>query len=203
MGNSYGVQVWLVNNYRLNRYQLGSANLRSWLFAALAVPLFLIPAPVRAHDGPPFPIIVDQKIDPCVISVWGDPDVGIGTFFVIVNAPPGGEIPADLRVEIAVQPASGRLTEVAYPAEREDLHGQIQYKALVQFDAQETWRVRVQARSAHSSGEVVATVEATPPGLGRWDLLVYLLPFLAVGFLWVIAVVRRRSREKPNPSQSS
>lgn len=180
-------------------YRSGRVNLRSCLCGALALSLWLIPVKVRAHDGPPFPIIVDQKVGPCVISVWSDPDVGTGTFFVIVNAPPGGEIPADLKVQVGVQPAGGRLAEVAYPAEREDLRGQVQYKALVSFDAQETWRVRVQVQSAQSSGEVMATVETTPPGLGRWDLLVYLVPFLAVGFLWLVAVVRGRSRKKPSP----
>ena len=177
-------------------YQPGRVNLRSCLCGALALSLWLIPVKVRAHDGPPFPIIVDQKVGPCVISLWGDPDVGIGTFFVIVNAPPGGEIPGDLKVRVGVQPASGRLTEVVYPAEREDLRGQVQYKALVSFDAQETWRVRVKVQSTQSSGEVMATVEATPPGLGRWDLLLYLVPFLMVGCLWAVSVVRRRSRKK-------
>jgi len=130
-----------------------------------------------------------------VISVWTDPDVGTGTFFVIVNAPPGGAIPGDLKVQIGVQPTSGRLAEVMYPAVREDLRGQVQYKALVQFDAQELWRVRVQLHSAQSTGEAIATVEATPPGLGRWDLLVYLAPFLAVGFLWAVAILRKRRRK--------
>jgi hypothetical protein len=40
----------------------------------------------------------------------------------------------------------------------------------------------------------MATVEATPPGYGRWDLLVYVLPFLAVAVLWLLAVLRKRSR---------
>jgi len=164
------------------------------------VPLFLlllIPSTIAAHDGPPFLIVVDQKVGPCVISVWTDPDVGTGTFFVVVNAPPGGEIPTDLKIQVAVQPTSGRLAEVTYPAERQYLHGQVQYKVLVQFDAQELWRVRVHLQSGQNSGEAMATVEATPPGYGRWDLLVYLLPFLAVGLLWFVAVMRRRSHKTP------
>ena len=164
---------------------------------ALAVLLFLIPATASGHDGPPFPIIVDQKVGPCTISVWADPDVGTGTFFIIVSAPSGSTIPADLKVVVSVQPTSGRLSEVSYSAVREDLRSQIQYKALISFDAQELWRVRVRLQSAESSGEAMATVEATPPGLGRWDLLVYLLPFLAVGVLWFLAVVRKRSRTNP------
>jgi hypothetical protein len=129
--------------------------------------------------------------------VWADPDVGTGTFFIIVSPPSGGTVPTDLNVVVSVQPTSGRLAESSYTAVRENLRGQLQFKALVPFDAQELWRVRIRLQSAQSSGEAVATVEATPPGLGRWDLLVYLLPFLAVGFLWFVAVVRKRSRTPP------
>ncbi len=144
-----------------------------------------------AHEGPPFPLLVDQKADRYVVSVWTDPDVGTALFFVILNAP---EPPADLRVRIGVQPVSGRLPEAFYPAERENVQGQVQYRAQVHFDAQELWRVRVRLESAQGNGETVATVEATPPGYGRWDLLVYLLPFLAIGVLWTIAILRRIKR---------
>src|SRR5215467_15777108 len=143
---------------------------------------------VSAHEGPPGPLFVDQKADRYVISVWTDPDVGTALFFVILNAP---EPPADLRVQIGVQPVSGRLPEAFYPAERENVQGQIQYRAQVYFDAQELWRVRVRLESAQGNGEITATVEATPPGYGRWDLLLYLLPFLAIGLLWAIAMLRR------------
>jgi Tfp pilus assembly protein PilF len=39
-------------------------------------------------------------------------------------------------------------------------------------------------------------VEATPAGFGRWDLLLYLLPFAGVGFLWFKAVTAKRSYRK-------
>jgi len=144
----------------------------------------------NAHEGPPFPLFVDQKVDRYVVSVWTDPDVGTALFFVILNGQ--GEVPADLRVQIGVQPVSGRLAEVFYPAERENVQGRVQYKSQVQFDAQEIWRVRVQLQSAQSgNAETVATVEATPPGYGRWDLLIYLVPFLAVGLLWAVAIIRK------------
>jgi hypothetical protein len=154
--------------------------------------LLLILAVARnasAHEGPPFPLFVDQKVDRYVVSVWTDPDVGTALFFVIVN---GQEAPTDLHVRIGVQPVSGRLAEVFYSAERENVQGRVQYKSQVQFDAQELWRVRVQLQSSQSgNAETVATVEATPPGYGRWDLLIYLLPFLAVGLLWAVVMIRK------------
>jgi hypothetical protein len=160
----------------------------SWLL------LCLLPTQAYSHDGPPFPLIVDQQVGPCILSVWTDPDVGTGTFFVIANSPQGGSLPQDLKITVAVQPVSGRLTEVTYPAEREPQRGQVQFKSVVQFDAQELWRVRIRVYSERGSGETLATVEATPPGFGRWDLLIYLAPFLAVGFLWLMAFIRKRRR---------
>ena|SRR5580704_2342877 len=166
------------------------------LAGLLTVVILLTSTPVSAHNGPPFPIIVDQRVGACVISVWADPNVGIGTFFVIVNAPPGGTIPGDLTVQVGVQPVSGRLNEAVYPADRDNLRGQLQFKAVIPFDAQEFWRIRVRLQSSEGTAETSTTVEVTPVGLGRWDMLLYLSPFLAVGLLWLVAVVRKRSRRK-------
>ena len=80
--------------------------------------------PARAHNGPPFPIIENQKVGPCIISLWTHPDVGTGTFFVLVDPLPGSRMPDDLKIEIGIQPESGRLPEVVYTATREDSRGQ-------------------------------------------------------------------------------
>jgi|SRR5215213_7716349 len=154
--------------------------------------LFLFAGTASAHEGPPFPLFVDQKVDRYVISVWTDPDVGEALFFVMVQQP--AEVPTDLKVQLGVQPASGRSPETFYSGERENVQGNIQYRVQVRFDAQELWRVRVRLQSAVGNAETVATVEATPPGYGRWDLLLYLLPFLVVGILWVIAMVHKLKR---------
>jgi hypothetical protein len=159
--------------------------------------VLLLAGTALAHEGPPFPLFVDQKVDRYVVSLWSDPDVGDALFFVIVNTP--DQLPSDLQVQIGVQPASGRLPEAFYPGERESVSGQVQYRALVHFDAEELWRVRVRLQSSQGSAETSTTVEATPPGYGRWDLLLYLVPFLAVGVLWAIAMIRkikRRTGEK-------
>ena len=156
-----------------------------------------------AHNGPPFPIITDQRVGPCVISLWTHPDVGTGYFFVMVEPLPGGTIPKDLKVQIGVQPVSGRLGEVVYPARLENLRGQVEYKTEVQFDQQEFWRVRLILSSSAGGGEALSKVEATPPGFGRWDLLLYLLPFLGVGSLWATAIAKRRRLRKVRAQQVS
>lgn len=95
-------------------------------------------------------------------------------------------------MQVAVQPTSGRLPEATYATVREDLKGHVQYKTMVHFDVQEQWRVRVSLHSAQGNGETTAFVEPTPEGLGRWDLLLYLLPFLAIGFIWLRAFLSKR-----------
>src|SRR5579872_5414734 len=99
--------------------------------------------PACAHNGPPFPIISDQRVGPVIISLWTHPDVGTGTFFVIVDAPSGGKIPEDLKIDLSVQPVSGRLPEARYPTERGDNNGHEQFNAAIPFDQQEMWRVRL------------------------------------------------------------
>jgi hypothetical protein len=176
---------------------VGSMNMRiiGKLLAWFSLMLGLL-LPAQAHNGPPFPIIENQKLGPCTISLWTHPDVGTGTFFVLVDPLPGSKIPDDLKFEIGIQPESGRLHEVIYAATREDNRGQVEYKALTEFDRDEFWRVRLVMHSSQGSSEMLSRVEATPPGFGRWDLLLYLLPFLAVGFLWFRGMTRTRSRRK-------
>jgi hypothetical protein len=161
------------------------------------LPLLIVLLLVRsasAHEGPPFPLFVDQKVGGYVVSLWSDPDVGDALFFVIVSQANQAQLPGDLQVQIGVQPASGRLPETFYAGVRESVSGQVQYRARVHFDAEELWRVRVRLQSSAGNAETITTVEATPPGYGRWDLLLYLFPFLAIGVLWAIAMIRKIKR---------
>ena len=147
-----------------------------------------------AHAGPPFPIIVDQLAGPYVISVWTDPDVGIGTFFVILSPAPGKVLAEQNHVQVCVRPTSGRLPERCYDGTRQDLRGQVQYYAEVEFDQQEMWQVRVRVQGEDGTGELTAEVEATPPGFGAWDLAIYGFPFALFGLLWLCASLRSRRR---------
>jgi hypothetical protein len=164
--------------------------------AKLVILMISLSLPALAHNGPPFPIVENQRMGPCVVALWTHPDIGVGTFFVFVEAAPGASIPSDLKFDIAVRPESKRLPEVSYAMAREDDHGQIEYKASVDFDRDDFFRVRLTMRDSNEKAEVFSRVEATPVGFGRWDLLLYLLPFLAVGFLWLRGITRRRNRTK-------
>ena len=161
----------------------------------LLVALLLVSyTPASAHNGPPFPIIENKKVGPCIVALWTHPDVGTGAFYVFVEPVPGATVPDDLKIKIGVQPVTGRLPERFYEAERVKSHGQVQYNAVADFDRQELWRVHLVIQSSQGDGEATAQVEVTPPGFGRWDLLLYLLPFLLVAFLWILGISRMKRR---------
>jgi hypothetical protein len=162
----------------------GIALLFSWLAFA------------SAHTGPPEPVLVDQLIGPYPVSVWADLEVGTGRFFIRLGSPADGKRSSDITVHVGVQPVSGRLAEARYQARRQVRGRQVQYQAEVPVDAQELWRVRLIVQGADGSGEATLDMMAVPPGLGRWDVLVYLFPFLAVGCLSLQVVLYRRKRRQ-------
>src|SRR6185503_8078186 len=64
--------------------------------------IFLFATRTSAHEGPPFPLFVDQKVGRYLISLWTDPDVGEALFFVVVSAQEPADFPADLKVQLGV-----------------------------------------------------------------------------------------------------
>ena len=157
---------------------------------ALAI-LFLVlaSAAARAHEGPPYPVIVDRAVGPYTLSVWADPDVGTGTFFVIFD-PPARDGDSDPRIAIEVWPSSGRLAPARYEAQ---FQRNQTYVATVVFDREEPWLVKVEVDGSRGHADTEVEVAVTPPGYGRWDLLIYGLPFLLVGGLWAIVAIRKRA----------
>jgi len=159
-------------------------------FLWIGIVLLLGALPAWAHQGPPFPIVEDQHAGPYTVSVWTDPDVGTGTFFVILDPP------ATVHVQIGLQPVSGRLPERTYEAQA--VRSNDRYSAAAPLDKAEMWHVRVLLDGPAGIGELKTEVEATPDGtLGPLGSLIYLLPFLGVGFLWLKAAIRRRGRHPP------
>jgi hypothetical protein len=152
--------------------------------------------PARAHIGPPYPIMQDRKIGTLTVSVWANPDVGTGSFFVVIDPPKGSSVPGDMKVQVSVQPVSGRLPEKSYDAWHEELHNRVEFKAVVPFDKEEMWRIRIRLASAEVTGETQTDVPVTPALLGRWDLLLFLLPFLGIAALWLKALSATRKRRK-------
>ena len=102
--------------------------------------------------------------------------------------------PDDLKVEIGIQPANQNSPETFYAASREFPDGQ--YTAEAPFDTEKSWQVRVRLESPRGVNETTTYIGAAPPGSGQWQLLLYSLPFLSVGGLWLRVYQLRRGLKR-------
>ena len=163
----------------------------AWLVCAIGA------AGLRAHSGPPFPIVKDAIAGAYAISVWTDPDATddgtAGGRFWITLQPADGKstLSPETSVTLLVEPidrsgaqsTAGALALDSDPARR--------YAAVV-LDHEGRFRVRVTVIGPLGPAFVDSDVEATydqrpPPAL----IVVYLMPFLLVGFLWAKLMWRR------------
>lgn len=183
--------------------------------AAVAVALLTSAAPAYAHEGPPFPILMDEPTAHYIVSVWADPDIGEAVFYVQVAAPDGEPPDADAEptVTLWTEPTGGRLSRVEYEGVRQDLRNRLQFEVRPLFDQRDMWTIGVRLQAPNGQPEELTTeVESTPPGLGRWDLAIYALPFALLAGMWAIAIVRRRlaargedtiNVERPTPTRAA
>ena len=149
------------------------------------------------HHAPPARIITDEQVGPWTISLWAQQHMDTGRFFVKVRPSSGTTVPTvpdDLKVEIGVQPANQNSPEVFYPASRESPEGQ--YAAEAPFDAEKSWQIRVRLQSSRGVNETTTYINASPPLPGQWQFLLYSLPFLSVGGLWLRVYRLRRGLKR-------
>ena len=155
------------------------------------------PSLAVAHDGPPYPIVSDRLAGPYVMSVWTDPDTTDdetpgGQFWVTFTGDSADGARREAHVTITATPLRGgpsRSVEAA--ANSSGAH----FGALV-LDHEGRFRIDVRARGAEGEGDVSAEVDAT------YDLrpapfvvVLYVVPFVLAGALWVRLLMRRRRRD--------
>ena len=131
---------------------------------------------------------------PVVVAVWTHPDIGQSLFYVVVDPVPGGKIPKDLKVSIGVRPESGRLPETFFKADRDDTRNLVEYRTYANFDRDEFWRVHLVIESSEGNGEAFSRVEATPTLMGKFGLVFFSLPFVAIGYLWYRGISKKREQ---------
>jgi len=165
------------------------------LISALFV--LLLPCVAAAHDGPAYPIIVDRPLGggAYLFSVWTDPDVGDGTFYLMFDPAPDRPLPAQIDAAVWVEPIDHRLPAVRYAAEpmKPSADG-LRMIAIAKFDVQGLWRARFVVGTSKSQEDVVESdVDVTPPGGGPLSMVWYLMPFAIVAFVWLRVVFARRA----------
>lgn len=165
---------------------------RAWPVLAL---LALLAQPARAHEGPPYAIVMDRDVGGWSLSIWTDPDIGDSRFFLLFDEPEREDAPrpAEVRaVSLYVQPSDRSAPEHRYDGAPAERSAGPRFDVDTYFPAGGFYRVRHVIDTAAGVVEIVEEVEATPPGFGRLDLLWYLAPFAAVAFLWVRALLAKR-----------
>jgi hypothetical protein len=167
---------------------VGTIRQRRQAWCAVPVMIVALARTVEAHQGPPFPVVVDRDVGPYILSVWADPDIGTASFYVGIDRPPRISA-SDPAVAIVVRPKSARLPALSTAA-RPQRDGS--YVAQVDLDRGDMWEVRVDVNGTTGAGHFEFETEATPAGYGRWDLLIYAGPFLLLGFLALAVGLRRR-----------
>jgi hypothetical protein len=171
-----------------------------WAVAIVCLVSLAATGDVSAHSGPPYPVVSNRIAGQYDVSIWTDPDAtddgsAAGQFWVVLQPiRKGSELPPDTRVNVAVWPLDRvgavqrrRASPVARLAAR-------QFVALV-MDHEGRFGVRAvidgPLGSADVATEVMATYDLRPPPI---LLVLYVVPFLLVGFLWVKLLLRRQGQ---------
>ncbi|QEF98765.1 hypothetical protein Mal15_28210 [Stieleria maiorica] len=178
-------------------------------FALLATILWSMPSACMvgsawAHEGPPFPILIDHSVANHTVSVWADPDIGEARFFIVVETRDGNRPSEAPKVSLWTEPTSGRLDRASYAAEQQPLRHSMQFFAEPYFDQRDFWNIGIRVSSTGGeTEEIMVKVESTPPGYGAWDLAIYLFPFVLIGGAWSYAMAKRIRHYRESQQQQS
>jgi hypothetical protein len=175
---------------------------RSATIGLAAAGLLCAGSVVRAHSGPPFPILSNQITGHYSISIWTDPDTtddgrAAGQFWVVVDpADRTRPIPSDTRAHVTIRPLDREGPTLS--AGTEPVNGDVgrQFAALL-MDHEGPYEVRVTVEGPLGQSEVDSKVDATydlRPARGL--IVLYLFPFIAIGALWA-KLLRRRRAQRP------
>ena len=169
---------------------------RVWLITWLAIWLILAcPLRARAHVGAPYPVLLEEPVGPYMASALADPDVGTGTFYILITLDSGQQVPADTVVTVWAKPEDVHLAEAGYGAERQQTRYGERFVAKVPFDSEGPWQVRLVIEGSAGQGETLFPVRVTPSGTGWLATLACLVPFAILGGLWLKGARRQGSKE--------
>ena len=170
------------------------ARLTAWTMAGAITSV----ATVAAHGGMPLPVVSRRAAGPYIVSLWADPDVSdhgmaMGRFWVMLEpVARGTALPADTRVRVSIRPLDGQGRETVGNAAPVEGAVSRQFVALL-IDHESAYGVRVSTDGPLGHADVDATVDAA------YDMrpqpvmvLLYVVPFLAAGWLWLKLFLRRR-----------
>ena len=175
---------------------------RLQITASIVAMVLAAAAPARAHSGPPYPVVSKQVTGAYRVSVWTDPDVTddgrpAGQFWVVIEPGRDGTVPADTRARVAIRPHDRDQPFAEAAAAPVDGDVTRQFANLL-LDHEGPFDVHVAVEGPWGPATIDTQVQATYDLRTPLPLIaVYMLPFLAVGFLWGLRLVRRRQAARP------
>lgn len=170
--------------------------------ATIGLGALLVAQPAGAHSGPPYPVVSNQITGAYRLSLWTDPDATDdgtpgGQFWVVIDSGRADALPPATRARVAVRPLDREQSWVEATAVPVDGEVSRQYVAL-RMDHEGPFEVHVVVDGPWGPATLDTKADATYDLRPPLPLLaVYLLPFLALGFLWALRLVRRRRARKP------
>jgi hypothetical protein len=167
-----------------------------YLLLCLLLCSLLAPGLAYAHVGAPYPVLLEEAAGPYLVSALADPDVGTGTFYVMITLAGGTPAPVDTTVTLQVEPEDGHRPAATHRAARQETRYGERFVAEVPFDVEGPWQVGLLVDGPAGSGQVSFPVRVTPSGTGWLATLACLVPFLFLGALWLRGARRQRRREE-------
>lgn len=164
----------------------------------------LVSAALRAHSGPPYPIVSNRVAGAYQLSIWTDPDTtddgsAAGRFWVTLQPARAGAVPPGTHVSVAIRPLDrpgAVITGAAAPVDTAHRDAARQFIALV-MDHEGPFGVHVAIDGPLGRAEVDTSADATYDLRPRPILMVvFVMPFLLVGFLWGKLLIRRRMHDR-------
>lgn len=148
-----------------------------------------------AHLGPPFPIIVDQPIPGYVVNVLANPDTSQAVAYVVLERSKEAKAPAVVSVSFWNEPVDHHRPKATFSATQQFTLSSKRFYAEPDFDTVGQWKMGIDIRLADGTTHPFVTeVTATPPGVGRWGLLLFSAPLVLFGALFIAVIKRRRAR---------
>lgn len=150
----------------------------------------------EAHDGPPFPIVTDRHAGAYTVSIWTDPDTTDdgtpgGRFWVVLDADDGSALGDATRATITATPQSGPAAkQAALVTPTRD--PRTRYGAVI-MNREGPYRIELQVDGPRGTAAVSAAVDATYAlRPSKVVALVYAVPFVLAGLLWIKLLQRNR-----------
>ena len=168
---------------------------RLWLCVGLLLVMLIWPSAAMGHAGAPYPVLLEEEVGPYIVSALADPDVGTGTFYVLVTLADGELTPSGTVVTVWVTPEDGHVAETGFSAERQQTRYGERFVAKARFDAKGPWQIRLTVEGPAGTGEITFPVLVTPSGTGWLTTLLCLVPFVILGLLWLRGARRQRSAQ--------